>query len=281
MARIFHPLILLTARATAAELARMVDYLKTENRILRSKLPKRIDVTPAEREQLVQRGKPLGTKIKDLIAIVSPRTFARWMSGETKSVGKSKPQSKGGRPRKPEELRELVVLMARENGWGLGRIMGELKKLGIRIAKGTVRNILLENGFDLGPKRGEGTWDEFIRMHTKTLWACDFFSKKVWTLGGLVEYFVLFFIQPGTRRVHIAGMTPNPDGPWMVQQARNMSIFFAEQPEAARYLVCDRDTKFTEQFREILKSDGVKVVQTAVRAPNQNAYAERWPFTEG
>jgi len=113
-------------------------------------------------------------------------------------------------------------------------------------------------------------------MHAKTLWACDFFSKKVWTLGGLVEYFVLFFIQPGTRRVHIAGITANPDGAWMAQQARNMCMFFDDQSDPAKYLVCDRDTKFTEQFRAILESDGMEVVQTAIRAPNQNAYAERW-----
>src|SRR3972149_9627079 len=111
MARIFHPLIMVLARATQAEMAGMVDYLKTENRILRSKLPKRVNVTPAEREQLVKREKPLGKKIKELITVVSPRTFARWMSGETKSVGKR--TAKVGRPRKPEEARRLVVQMAR------------------------------------------------------------------------------------------------------------------------------------------------------------------------
>ncbi len=189
-------MLLILARATHAEPARMIDYLKTENRILRSKLPKRVSLTPAERERLVHRGKPLGSKIKESITIVHPRTFARWVNGETKSIGRRKPQSKGGRPREPEEVRQLVIQMAKENAWGLGRIMGELKKLGLRISKGTVRNILQENGFDLGPNRGEGSWDEFLRMHAKTLWACDFFSKKAWTLGGLVEYFVLFFIQP-------------------------------------------------------------------------------------
>ena len=98
-----------------------------------------------------------------------------------------------------------------------------------------------------------------------------------WTFGGLVEYFVLFFIQPGTQKVYIAGITTNLDGGWMMQQARNLCMFFDEQPEKARYAISDRDTKFTEQFREILKDDGVEVVQTAVRAANQNAYAERWP----
>jgi putative transposase len=256
-------------------MAQMVDYLKTENRILRSKLPKRVSLTPAEREQLVKRGKPLGKKIKQLITIVSPRTFARWMSGEIQSVGKR--TAKVGRPREPEEVRQLVVQMAKDNGWGLGRILGELKKLGIRkICKSTVRNILVEHGFDPGPKRDQGSWDEFIKMHAKTLWACDFLSKKVWTLGGLVEYFVLFFIQPGTRQVHIAGITANPDGVWMAQQARNLCMFFDDLPDRPKYVVSDRDTKFTAQFRAILESDGVEVVQTAVRAPNQNAYAERW-----
>ena len=167
----------------------MVDYLKTENRILRSKLPKRVSLAPAERERLVERGKSLGKKTKELVTIVTPRTFARWMSGETKSVGKEKSESKGGRPRKPGEVRELVVQMAKENGWGLGRIMGELKRLGLPISKGTVRNILLENNFDLGPSRGEGSWDEFIKIHKETLWASDFLSKKVWTLGGLMRHY--------------------------------------------------------------------------------------------
>jgi len=278
MARIFHPLILLIARSTHAELAQMVDYLKTENRILRGKLPKRIDVTPTERQQLLKRGKLLGRKIKDLITIVSPRTFARWASGETKSVGKRK--AKVGRPRKPEEVRQLVVQMARENDWGLGRILGELKKLGIRsVCKSTVRNILKEHGFDPGPKRGEGTWDEFIRIHAKTLWACDFISKKVWTLGGVVDYFILFFIHVDTRKVHIAGITPNPDGQWMAQQARNMCMFFDDWPDKPQYIVCDKDTKFTEQFEAILESDDIELKGTAVRAPNQNAYAERFAQT--
>jgi putative transposase len=213
MNKLFHPLLVMIAKATSTELQQYIDYLKAENQILRSKLPRRVDVTPAEREKLVKVGKPLGGKLKELMSIVSPRTFTRWANGETKSVGKKVEENKGGRPRKPEEVRELVIKMAKENTWGLGRILGELKKLGLAsISKGTVRNILLKNGFELGPKRGPGTWDEFIKIHAKTLWACDFFSKKVVTIGGIVEYFVLFFIQPGTRQVHIAGITATPDG---------------------------------------------------------------------
>ena len=90
-----------------------------------------------------------------------------------------------------------------------------------------------------------------------------------------MDFFILFFIHVDTRKVHIAGITANPDGQWMAQQARNMCMFFDELPDRPRYIVCDRDSKFTRQFREILKDDGVKVVQTAVRAPNQNAYCLR------
>ncbi len=178
MAKLLHPLLLLLARATDPEMVRTIEYLKAENRILRSKLPKRITVTPAERGRLVKLGKKLGSAIKDIITIVHPRTFARWVSGN--SAGKK--ARKAGRPRKPEEIRELIVQMAKDSGWGYRRIFGELKKLRIKISRSTVARVLKENGFDPGPKRGQGTWDEFIRRHLKTLWACDFFTKKVWTL---------------------------------------------------------------------------------------------------
>jgi putative transposase len=280
MARFFHPLIMVLARATESELARYVEYLKAENRILRSKLPKQVVCTPAERQRLMKLGKPLGPAIKDLITIVTPRSFARWVSGAGATKPEKKTTRKPGRPRTPEAIRELIIQMARDNGWGLGRILGELKKLGIRsVCKTTIRNILKEYGFDPGPKRGEGTWDDFIRIHAKTLWACDFISKKVWTLGGLVDFFVLFFIHVDTRKVHIAGITTNPDGRWMAQQARNMCMFFDEWPDRPKYIVCDKDTKFTEQFEAILESDDIELKRTAVRAPNQNAYAERFAQT--
>src|SRR5205807_6200026 len=105
----------------------------------------------------------------------------------------------------------------------------ELKKLGVGgISRSTVRNILKEAGIDPGPKRGEGSWTDFVKRHAQTLWGCDFFTQKVATLRGMVEIFVLFFIHVGSRRVHIAGMTANPDRAWMIQQARNTAVTFGE-----------------------------------------------------
>jgi len=266
---------MLLTRATEKELVRYIEYLKTENRILRNKLPKRIDVTPAERAKLIKLGVRLGSAIKDLITIVHPRTFARWLS-EAKSGIKSR---KRGRPRKPEEIRQLIVEMAKATGWGYRRILGELKKLRIRcISRATVRRVLLEHGFDPGPKRGVGSWHDFIQRHIKTIWATDFFTKTVWTLRGPVTYYILFFIHQHTRRVHIAGMTANPDGVWMAQIARNMSMIFAEEPAEFRptHIVRDRDSKFTKQFCSILESDGIEFRPIPARSPNMNPFAETW-----
>src|SRR5262249_8192741 len=137
----------------------------------------------------------------------------------------------------------------RENGWGYTRILGELKKLGVRsICRSTVVNILKEAGLDPGPKRGEGTWTDFLKRHSKTLWACDFFTKNVWTLTGLQQIFVLFFINIASRRVYVSGMTAHPDKTWMIQQARNVSMFFAEQADKPEILFRDHDAKFVKEF---------------------------------
>jgi putative transposase len=264
------------ANATDRALARQVQYFNAENRILRDKLPKRITVTAAERQYLLKYGKPLGKAMRALITIVSPRTFARWLSGETATPKGRKPTGPG-RPKTPEDIHALVLRLARENPWGYTRILGELKKLGVnKISRSTVIKILKENGLEPGPRRGEGTWEDFLKRHRDTLWACDFFSKKVWTMTGLVEMFVLFFIHPGSRRVHLAGMTANPARGWMAQQARNMAMIFHQEPVKPKYLLRDRDSKFVKDFNTILASQGITVTPIGVRAPNQNAVAERF-----
>ena len=203
MSRFFQPLIIMLASMSRSELARQIQYLKAENEVLRSKLPKRITVTPSERQRLLKFGKAVGPAIRHLITIVSHRTFLRWLA-----CGKSprKPR-KRGRPRTADEIRQIILRLAEETGWGYTRILGELRKLGIRsVGRTTVINILKDNAFDPGPRRGEGSWDEFIKIHAKTLWACDFISKKIWTKSGLIDYFILFFIHVGSRRIYVPGM---------------------------------------------------------------------------
>ena len=168
--------------------------------------------------------------------------------------------------------------MAKGCGWGYHRILGELKKLRIRcISRATVCRILRDNGFDPAPKRGYGSWHAFLQRHIKTVWAADFFTKTVWTLRGPVTFYVLFFINLHTRRVHVAGMVPNPDGVWMAQQARNLSLYFSEQGEySPTHIVRDRDTKFTQQLCAILESDGIPFRPIPPRSPNMNPYTEHW-----
>src|SRR5262249_19007863 len=255
--------------------ARTVEYLQVENRILRAKLPKRIEVTATERQTLLRFGKKLGSKIREVITIVTPRTFLRWLHGE-RQPGKARPGNPG-RPRTTDEQRQLVLRLARENAWGYTRILGELKKLGVRnLTRSTVRNILKAEGLDPGPRRGQGGWDEFVKRHAATLWATDFFSKKVWTVKGLVDVFVLFFLHVGSRRVYLSGITAHPDRVWMKQQARNVAMHFQEQTLQPTLLLRDNDTKYTQEFDAILASEGAAVKKVTPVSPNLNAYAERF-----
>ena len=275
MRKVLRSFLLFLSAATDKELARMVEFLKEENRILRSRLPKAVAVTPQERNRLVRFVKQLGAKVRTLISVVSYRTFCRWLQRERQPA--APPANRGRRPT-PEDVRALILKMAAENPtWGYGRILGELKKLGIRkVCKSTVKKLLQDNGYDPGPRRGPGSWADFIRRHAATLWACDFFSARTWTTRGVVEIYVFFFLHVGSRRVHLAGMTANPDGDWMKQQARNVAMHFAEQPIKPRMLIRDHDGKFTKEFDAILQSEGVEIKKVGPRAPNLSAHAERW-----
>jgi hypothetical protein len=174
-------LLYILSQATDRELARQVQYLQVENRILRNKLPKRITISRAERSRLLKFGQPVGAAIRQLIAIVLPSTFARWVR-ETQSP-KHQKVSRIGRPKKPPALRKLILKIARETGWGYTRVLGEIRKLtSQKVSRQTVANIMREAGLDPGPKRGEKKWDEFLRIHAQTLWQADFFCKRAMTL---------------------------------------------------------------------------------------------------
>ncbi len=184
MTQIFHPLLALIASATNNELAKYVEYLKKENKILRARIPGQIHTKPEERERLLKYGKAVGRVIEELITIVSPATFYRWVR-EGKNDKPKTTNPKGGQ-RKPKEIRELVIEIAKTTGFGYTRIIGELRKLGIRkISRQTIRNIIKEEGIQPGPDRANDNWDNFIKRHAETLWAVDFFSVKTVTTRGL------------------------------------------------------------------------------------------------
>lgn len=276
MTNVFHSLLLVIAGATQRELARQIKFLKVENEILHSKLPKRITVTPKERNRLVRFAQKLGGKVlRQLTTIVAPDTLLRWIRAEKKD-GK-KEAVKRGRRRTPEQIRRLILKLAKENQWGYTRILGELRKLGIHsISRSTIKRILKDAGLDPGPRRGEGTWDEFLKQHAASLWQCDFFSKRVLTIKGIREAFVLVFLNVKTRHVIFSPATLHPDETWVVAQAES----FVKQARAQGLPVCyvqrDRDSKFTRSFDQHLKRLRVKAVKNAYRAPNTNAFVERF-----
>jgi putative transposase len=182
-----------------------------------------------------------------------------------------------GRPPLRREIRDLVLRLARENPrWGYPRMVGELKGLGITVSATTVRGWLRAAGLGPAGKRGKMTWREFVRVHRQSLLAVDFFTvETIW----LERLYVLFFIELGSRRVHLAGCTPNPSAPWVNQQARQLSWTLAERSEPMRFLIRDRDQKFTERFDEVFWSAGIEVVRTPFRAPQANGVAERFVRT--
>jgi putative transposase len=206
--------------------------------------------------------------------VVTPATLLRWHRELVRRKW-TYPQRKPGRPPTGRALRELVLRLARENpGWGYQRIAGELIKLGFRISPSTVRRLLALAGLEPAPRRGAVSWPAFLRRQATSLLACDFFTVETVALRRL---YVLFFIELGSRRVHFAGCTTNPSGTWVVQQARNLG--FTNLFERMRFLIHDRDSKFTASFDEVFRSEGITVIHTPVRAPQANAYAERFVRT--
>jgi putative transposase len=205
------------------------------------------------------------------VFLVSPQTLLRWHRELVRRKWGYRRRSSGRPPLDPS-VRELVVRLGRENpSWGCVRIQGELRKLGIRVGATTIRSVLRRSGCGPAPRRGGPSWGEFLRSQAHAMVACDFFTVETAWLRTL---YVLFFIEHGSRRVRLAGVTAHPDGAWMRQQARNLAI--EDQLQGMRFLVHDRDAKFSGPFDEILRGEGVRVVKTPVRAPQANAVAERW-----
>jgi transposase InsO family protein len=256
------------------------EYLVTENRILRNQIQGRVRLTDAERKTLAEIGKRLGKRaLAEVATIVQPDTILAWHRRlVAKKFDGSQQRKALGRPAIDQEVEALVVRMAQENrSWGYDRIAGALQHMGYTISDQTVGNILKRHGLSPAPERKKTTtWKEFIRTHMDVLVATDFFTAEVWTLGGLVTYYVLFFIRLSTREVHVAGMTPHPNQAWMVQIARNVTMADWSFLSSGQYLIHDKDGKYCPAFQRIIDEAGITRVPLPPRSPNLNAYAERW-----
>jgi putative transposase len=262
------------------ELLARNEYLAAENRILKAQLKGRLKLSDAERGILAEIGHRLGRKsLAEVATVARPDTILAWYRKlVAQKFDGSKARQGPGRPRVKPEVEQLIVRMASENrDWGYDRIAGALANLGHKVSDQTIGNILQRHSLPPAPERKRTTtWPAFIRTHLALLAGTDFFTAEVLTLRGLVTYYVLFFIHLESRRVDIAGITVHPDERWMQQIARNVTMEGCGILTDCRYLLHDRDTKYTPSFRAIITSGQVEPLALPAHSPNLNAYAERW-----
>jgi len=251
---ILHVLIAMVAGWIQRHQQQVIAYLQEENRVLKAQHGGRqLRLTDTERRRLAALAHPLGRKrLKEIATVATPDTLLRWYHRLiAQKFDGSKHRTQLGRPRVAEEIEQLVVRMAEENPtWGYRRIQGALANLGHSIDKLTVRNILRRHHLEPAPQRRQAgmSWSQFLKMHWEVLAATDFFTVEVATWHGIVTYYVLVAMELATRRVQVAGITPHPTAAFMQQCARQLTDPFDGFLLGKRYLIHDRDTKFTQAF---------------------------------
>jgi transposase InsO family protein len=262
------------------ELLARNEYLAAENRILKAQLKGRLQLSDTDRATLGEIGHRLGRKaLAEVATVARPDTILAWYRKlVARKFNGSQARRGPGRPRISREVEQLIVRLAAENrDWGYDRIVGALANLGYEVSDQTVGNVLRRHGLPPAPERKRTTtWPGFIRTHLALLAGTDFFTAEVLTLRGLITYYVLFFIHLESRRVVIAGVTVHPDEPWMRQMARNVTMEGCGALRDCRYLLHDRDTKYTQSFRAMIASGRIETLVLPACSPNLNAYAERW-----
>jgi len=211
------------------------------------------------------------------IFLVTPATLMRWHRDLVQRRWTYPPTGRSKRRCLHPDVVELVLRLARENPrWGYLRIVGECRKLDIRISATSVRTILRRHHLGPAPRRRGPTWTEFLRAQAAGTLACDFLTVE--TIG-LTRLYVLFVIELDRRRVHLAGITAHPTGMWVAQAARNLLMDLDEHAHRFRFLVRDRDAKFTNSFDTAFKAAGIEIIKIPPQAPRANAFAERWVRT--
>ncbi len=279
---ILHVLIAMVAGWLQRHQQQIITYLIEENRILQAHLGgRRLRLTDTERRRLAALAHPLGRqRLKEVASLATPDTLLRWYKRLiAQKFDGSKQRQQLGRPRVAEEVEQLVIRLAEENAtWGYRRIQGALANLGHQIDQLTVRNILRRHHMEPAPQRRKAgmSWAQFLKLHWDVLAATDFFTVEVATWHGLVTYYVLVVMELATRRVQVAGITPHPTAAFMQQCARQLTDPFEGFLGGKRYLIHDRDTKFTPAFDGLLKDSGVEPIVLPPRSPNLNAHCERF-----
>lgn len=209
-----------------------------------------------------------------LIRIFRPETVFGWHRALVKRKWTHARKGKVGRPPTKDKVKALVVRLALENNWGYGKIKGELSKLGIKLSLTTIGNILRAKGILPAPVRaGSIGWKTLMSHYREQLLAADFFVvETIW----LKTLYCFFFIELGTRRVYLAGITEHPNGHWVTQQGRNIVWLLEARDTDFVGLIRDNDSKYTEAFDTVFESEDINIIRTPYRAPNANAIAERW-----
>jgi transposase InsO family protein len=255
-------------RAKDAELL----VLRHENAVLRRHAG-RVRYEPADRAWLAALARLLPRRRWTGIFPVTPATLLAWHRKLAGSKYDTSKRRKPGRPPTVPSVGRLVVRLAKENPlWGHRRIHGELAKLGVTIAPSTVWEILRAAGIDPAPRRSGPTWRQFLDAQAAGILAVDFLHVDTVLLKRI---YVLVFIEHGTRRMHLGGVTANPTGNWTVQQARNLALTLGERFENIRFLIRDRGSNFTTSFDAVFQPAGTRILRTAVQAPRMNAICER------
>ena len=213
--------------------------------------------------------------LAECIKLFKPNTVISWHRAMVRRKWTYQQGRKPGRPPIDADLERWILIVAKDNpSLGYEKLAGELRKLGFVVSKTTISTVLHRHGILPSPeRRARSSWRVFLNHYKSQLLACDFFTVETLTLQTL---YVFFFLEHGTRRVHLAGCTAQPTTAWVTQQARQVTWELQDRDVPLQYLIHDHDAKFTDAFDSVFEAEGIEIVNTPYQAPNANAVAERW-----